>query len=496
MNNLQTSIPCFDASASEAKAIGHLLRRPDRVVSLNATAGLASEHFGSDIHKQAWQFLFGRAEAGESIDPKVLVAECSAHLKELGGAVAGEALIVQWFSEPWELNFESYAKIILDMSARRETFAKVAEVQEDICSGNDLDEVAESLRLSATVADSFLVGCRWEIAEAADYWTADPSEIATLSDSPIIEGLIREREIIQLVGPAKSQKTWFAMHAARAVASGADFIGRKTAKKRVLYIDYELKQSTLRKRISMVCETKPEGLDILSLRGEEKLPEIKKLKSIIKKGGYGLVVIDSLYCTGWLSEENNNDSVSRELRRLQTVTSAVGVSLLIVDHTAKGGGKERSAVDSSRGASAKGGFFDGVLTLRPQEKCPEGENRVILDMALRDFPAPSALPVLGYSFTATSCDMDVAGEADKSDLNGTRQRVFEELNRSEDGLTTADIVKVTPISESTVRRTLRELVREGKVVEFPDPSHQQRKKFRVLDMADNHAKNSKTKPKR
>lgn len=42
--------------------------------------------------------------------------------------------------------------------------------------------------------------------------------------------------------------------------------------------------------------------------------------------------------------------------------------------------------------------------------------------------------------------MDVAGEAEKGDLNGTRQRIFESLHQSK-GSIIADIVKETGISE-------------------------------------------------
>lgn len=496
MNNSKRSIPSFDASESESKVIGALLQDPHRIVSKNEVTGLTPAHFGSEIHKKAWLFLSERAEAGESISPDILKDECPEKLQELNGVITGEAQIVQWFTCSWNLNFEEHAKVVLDMSARRKTYEGVAKAQEAICTGNDLSEVSETLRESAIVADSVLVGCQWEIADAADYWTDDPREIESLSDAPIIEGLIREREVAQLVGPAKSQKTWFAMHAACAIAGGKDFIGRRTAKKRVLYIDYELKRSTLKKRLSMVSRERPDGLDILSLRGRDKLPTVSHIIGMIKRKGYGFIVVDSLYCTECLSEENNNDSVPKELKKLHRITSEASASLLIVDHTAKGGGKDRSAVDSSRGASAKGGFFDSVLALRPQERCSDGGNRVILDMALRDFPSPSSLPVLSYSFTASSCDMDVAGEAEKDDLNGTRQRIFESLHDFEEGATIADVTKKSGIPESTVRRTVNELVGEGKAVEFPDPTHKQRKKFRVPDMADNSDKSSETPSKR
>ena len=47
------------------------------------------------------------------------------------------------------------------------------------------------------------------------------------------------------------------------------------------------------------------------------MPRIGEIKELINNNKYRFVVIDSLYRTGWLSEENSNDSTSKELGDLQ-----------------------------------------------------------------------------------------------------------------------------------------------------------------------------------
>lgn len=317
----------------------------------------------------------------------------------------------------------------------------------------------------------------WGVCDGADAWTDDPTEIHAMADAPIIDGMLRERELMQVVGGSKTLKTWATLHLAVAVATGGEFLGRATERRRVLYIDYELKRSTFRRRLSMVSPTKPEGFDFICLRGKQRLPSPDDLKQLVESEGYGVVVIDSLYRTGWQSEENSNDDVSRELTPLQWLTDETGTSLVIVDHTAKGAGEGKRAVDSSRGASAKGGFMDSILLLRPAESVEDGEMRAVLDPVFRDWPAFDRLPVIGYRFTDTRCEMSIVSEADQNDVNGKRAVIFEAVaNAGKEGISAADLAAEIGGSRSTIDRYLRELCagENAQVVKFPDPKHKQR----------------------
>lgn len=134
-------------------------------------------------------------------------------------------------------------------------------------------------------------------------------------------------------------------------------------------MDYELKPGTFRKRLCMLADRKPDGFRYQLLRGADTLPTIRDIEEIVRREEIGLVVVDSLYRTGWLSEENSNDSTGRELGPLQRMTEATGASVIVIviviDHTAKGGGEGRSAVDASRGASTTGGSTASSCCDRP-----------------------------------------------------------------------------------------------------------------------------------
>lgn len=325
----------------------------------------------------------------------------------------------------------------------------------------------------------------WTLTDGAETWTNDPMKISALSDPAIIEGLLREREVGSVIGAAKTAKTWFSLALALAVASGEDFLGLKTNRRKVLYLDYELKPGTFRKRMSMLSPEKPEGFFYQCLRGETRLPTVAEIADLVEKKGFGLVVVDSLYRSGWIAEENNNDSTPRDLAPLQDFTRRVPCSLLCVDHTAKGGGNERSAVDAARGASAKGGFWDCLLVLRPTDKGadPEG-NYAILDPVLRDWPKFENLPLVSFSWSATGCTVESAGEVAPGESDASATRILEVIAGADKGISRPTIASVVCIGETKLRRHLEKLKKAGKVVEFPDPSHRQRLLYRLPDMVD------------
>jgi KaiC/GvpD/RAD55 family RecA-like ATPase len=326
-------------------------------------------------------------------------------------------------------------------------------------------------------------GFKWDLTNGADAWTDVPGDISQMSDAPIIEGLLRERDVATVVGAAKTSKTWFSLAMALAVADGETFVGRKTHQRKVLYLDYELKKGTFRKRLSMLAATPPSGFLYQCLRGIDQLPSQDEIAKLVRAEGFGLVVIDSLYATGWLSEECSNDSTPRELRRLQRLTEQTGCSILVVDHTAKGGGNDRSVVDASRGASSKGGFFDSLMVLRPTDKGPDpAGNYAILDAVLRDWPPFNELPLVSFTWTGATATVDLAGTVGRGEADANTTRILEELARAEKPIGLKALEEATDIPETTLRKTMKGLIRNGGlVVESVDPTHSQRKVYRLRD---------------
>lgn len=321
------------------------------------------------------------------------------------------------------------------------------------------------------------------IIDAASIWTDDPTAITGLSDKPIIEGLLREREVASICGAAKTSKTWIALELSLAVAEGRDFLGRPTHQKKVLYLDYELKPQTLQKRICMLAGNRPKDFMFICLRGQKHLPTPQEISELVKKHGIGLVVVDSLYRTGWQREENNNDTAAVDLTPLQYFATDTGASMLVIDHTGKGGGEGRSAVDASRGASAKGGFFDALMVLRSTDKGedPEG-SYVLLDAVLRDWPSLKKLPLVSFIWSSTSCRIEAVGEVDPQE-NKNAGVILDILVAHGDWMKTADLADrafaAAEIKDTTLRTNLRGLKKAGRVESQPDPNHKQALLWRI-----------------
>jgi hypothetical protein len=327
----------------------------------------------------------------------------------------------------------------------------------------------------------------WSITSGAETWTGNAAEIEALSDPAIIEGMLREREVGSVVGAAKTAKTWFTLALALAVAKGDEFLGHETHQRKVLYLDYELKPGTFRKRMSFLCpDGPPDGFFYQTLRGERRLPSVDEIAALVERDGFGLVVVDSLYRTGWLEEENNNDSTPRDLAPLQDFTRRVPCSLLCVDHTAKGGGNDRSAVDAARGASSKGGFWDCLLVLRPTDKGPDpAGSYAILDPVLRDWPRFDDLPLVSFSWHGNTASVELAGEVCRNEADGNVTAILEALAVQDKPIGKKLLGQLTGIPESTLGRLLKGLsVPGGRVKESPDPAHSQRLVYRLVDAAD------------
>src|SRR5215510_6093278 len=78
---------------------------------------------------------------------------------------------------------------------------------------------------------------------------AEYRQLPALSVPYLIHRLIPEKSRIQLVGPAKAGKSFFAWQIALSVAQGRDFLGRKTKQGRVLYLQFDTPDHIWKERL-------------------------------------------------------------------------------------------------------------------------------------------------------------------------------------------------------------------------------------------------------
>jgi hypothetical protein len=120
-------------------------------------------------------------------------------------------------------------------------------------------------------------------------------EIEAEANKWLVDGVIPLRSLVLLTAPPAGYKTWLGLDLGGAMSTGADFLGRKTLKTPVVYLDRENRLPVIRERLSIL---KFDDRDFLKIWGRwlsEPPPLIgdKRLK-IIARRHRPLIIIDSL----------------------------------------------------------------------------------------------------------------------------------------------------------------------------------------------------------
>ena len=301
----------------------------------------------------------------------------------------------------------------------------------------------------------------------------EPISASELCEAPphtpavLIEGVLYRGGTMLISGPSKSHKTYTMLDAACAIAEGRPWLGLQTAKTPVLYVNLELQDFAVAKRLEQICHaenTKPSaGLHLWNLRGHRvTLGELTgKLPTKIKEFGAGFVVIDPHYKVSAVSgmEENSNDSQGMLLSALEGLCSLNDAALAVCHHFAKGDASAKTAIDRASGGGVFARWGDVMLTFTPHEEA----EAMTVEMSLRNF-APVAPFVVKWDHPRWTRD----GQLDPSKL---KRAGAKEKHSAGDALRAlgsktlgyAEWQKATDMSDTTFRRKRNELIKARKV---------------------------------
>jgi hypothetical protein len=286
--------------------------------------------------------------------------------------------------------------------SQAEIFAALQQVNADRCSPPlSLREVE---RIAASVA-------RYEpdsisVAVVEDLWRQDfapkpppgPLSVRTLLRAytqlraPIIQGLLRRGETMNIIAPPKTGKSWLVLGLAMAVATGRKWLGAfDTVASDVLIIDNELHLQTLAHRIPQVAEALCIGLDEIaetihlhSLRGQ--LRDIFALCEYfdgIEPGRFGLIVLDAMYrFMPRDMDENDNGTMAGIYNHIDALADRLACSFVLIHHATKGNQSTKAVTDVGAGAGSQSRATDTHLVLRPHEE----PGAVVLEAAVRSWP--------------------------------------------------------------------------------------------------------------
>jgi hypothetical protein len=245
---------------------------------------------------------------------------------------------------------------------------------------------------------------------------------------PVIEGLLRVGETMNVIAAPKIGKSWLTQGLAYAVATGSRWLGiYPTVQGRVLLIDNELHRETSAHRLRTLAEAlhlphlEDVPVDVINLRG--RLMDLYSLGSGLKQiphGTYKLVIVDAFYRTlPAATDENSNAAMAGLYNHLDAYAEALGAAFVVIHHASKGAQNEKAVTDVGAGAGAQARATDTHLILRPHEE----DSVVVLEATTRSW-APVQPVCLRWNFPLWT----PAPDLDPSQLrtNKPRRRKIEE----------------------------------------------------------------------
>ena len=202
-------------------------------------------------------------------------------------------------------------------------------------------------------------------------WT--PEEIfAPLPEQAFaVSGLLVKGSLALVVALGESLKTWMAVDAVMATATGGKWLGRfDCAKGEALFVDYEAGDYEWRRRALRLAAGRElvlpvQGMGLVSmppcaLTSEEFFQELERLAT-----RYALIAIDSL--TGGAGGADENDArFAAPLYRLKSIAARTGCVIIVLHHARKSAPAANGEPDPRemvRGSSAIFNAVDVVLYL-------------------------------------------------------------------------------------------------------------------------------------
>ena len=208
---------------------------------------------------------------------------------------------------------------------------------------------------------------------------------------PIIHGLLRQGETMNIIAPPKTGKSWAVTDLALSVATGHPWLGKfPTTKGQVLILDNELHGETSAHRIPKVAEARGINLATIAdmvyvenLRGSLRdLVSLGPYFKAIEPGRFNVIILDAFY--RFLprdTDENDNGSVAQLYNYLDRYAQALGCCFILIHHSTKGSQSGKAVTDVGAGAGSQSRATDSHLILRQHEQ----DGAVVLDAAVRSW---------------------------------------------------------------------------------------------------------------
>ena len=182
-----------------------------------------------------------------------------------------------------------------------------------------------------------------------------------------IEGLIITNGYHFLAGLAGKFKTYLSFFMAKSFLTGEPFLGREVKKRRVLLIDEESRERTLKERtIKVLSDLTPEqrGNFKFSISKGIKFTDehIHQLEEDIKNSKAEIVIMDS-FVRFFIGNENSSDDVKKSFQLLKPLMDKYKCSFIIIHHFNK---NNSNNINSLRGSSDLSAQCDTIMIINEE----------------------------------------------------------------------------------------------------------------------------------
>ncbi len=186
--------------------------------------------------------------------------------------------------------------------------------------------------------------------------------IATEHVDWVIEGILRESGILLLSARPKVGKSELGRNLAKAVSTGATFLGRRCRKGKVVWVGLEEPFSHLKERIDVHGLL---GLGIEWVTNQPSGDEAAWLRQVVEQHRPDLIIIDTIARLLRIQDINHYSEVARATQIMIDLRNEYGVAFCAIHHN--------NRADSTLGSIQWESFCDTIMLLT---RSPEGERFV------------------------------------------------------------------------------------------------------------------------
>jgi len=219
-----------------------------------------------------------------------------------------------------------------------------------------------------------------------------PPDMTNAYPPVVIEGLLRQGEILLAGGPPKRWKSWARLDMLYCIANGLDWLGFKCHKGLVVHVDLELFEADIVFRLKEIQKSyQAEGQEgnfdnflCSPLRGQPfTLDDLAKIPQALANQHIILFSLDPVYrllAEARLSENDQAD-VSQAMNKFLALASNLNCAVALLQHFSKGNQAQKDAQDRFSGSGVWSRYPDVGITFTDHKD----ENCVAAEFFVRSF---------------------------------------------------------------------------------------------------------------